>query len=234
MSGPARLTSRLLARKGQAKPALSFRSVGADYMDQAFEPSPASDDTVTAMVPSPPLEHTVQDIVDRSASANLAETETKILGGEDALRASVRASLGISGSSLVEDMFETPSRDAETPDAPKVERAPVKSTPVENMPVENVAASDAPTIPLPTRVAAKGGKRAPKKAGKKVAMTLRLDEERHFKLRLLSAHRNRSSQKLLTEALDQFLEQNASHIKRSDCHCLNGFESETDAVKSAS
>ncbi len=41
----------------------------------------------------------------------------------------------------------------------------------------------------------------------KVAFTLRLDRQRHLKLRLASAVLNRSAQRLVTEALDQFLEQ---------------------------
>jgi hypothetical protein len=34
---------------------------------------------------------------------------------------------------------------------------------------------------------------------------LRLDAERHLKLRLLGAHQHRSAQSLVTEALDRFL-----------------------------
>lgn len=45
------------------------------------------------------------------------------------------------------------------------------------------------------------------KAGKaKAAFTLRLDTDRHLRLRLASAVRNRSAQQLVTEALDAFLE----------------------------
>ncbi|QLC23569.1 hypothetical protein HFP57_01625 [Parasphingopyxis algicola] len=44
-------------------------------------------------------------------------------------------------------------------------------------------------------------------AREKVAFTLRLDKERHLKLRLASAVTNQSAQRLVTEALDQFLEQ---------------------------
>ena len=44
-------------------------------------------------------------------------------------------------------------------------------------------------------------------AGKaKAAFTLRLDTDRHLRLRLASAVRNRSAQQLVTEALDAFLE----------------------------
>ncbi|WP_298673367.1 hypothetical protein [uncultured Sphingomonas sp.] len=40
---------------------------------------------------------------------------------------------------------------------------------------------------------------------RKSAFTLRLDEERHLRLRLASATRNRSAQQLVTEALDAFI-----------------------------
>ncbi|MBC2778108.1 hypothetical protein [Parasphingopyxis marina] len=43
-------------------------------------------------------------------------------------------------------------------------------------------------------------------AREKIAFTLRLDKERHLKLRLASAVTNRSAQRLVTAALDQFLE----------------------------
>ena len=39
----------------------------------------------------------------------------------------------------------------------------------------------------------------------KAAFTLRLDAERHLRLRLASATANRSAQQLVTEALDRFL-----------------------------
>lgn len=42
-------------------------------------------------------------------------------------------------------------------------------------------------------------------AGRKAAFTLRLDEERHLRLRLASALQRRSSQRLVTEALDALL-----------------------------
>jgi hypothetical protein len=44
--------------------------------------------------------------------------------------------------------------------------------------------------------------------GRKVAFTLRIDAERHLRLRLLSALTNRSAQRLLTEALDSIIAQN--------------------------
>ncbi len=50
-------------------------------------------------------------------------------------------------------------------------------------------------------------------AGRKAAFTLRIDPERHLRLRLLSALVNRSSQQLLIEALDSLL---AAHDKVED------------------
>jgi hypothetical protein len=41
----------------------------------------------------------------------------------------------------------------------------------------------------------------------KAAFTLRLDPERHLKLRLAVAHHNRSAQMLVTDALDRFLDE---------------------------
>ena len=39
----------------------------------------------------------------------------------------------------------------------------------------------------------------------KAAFTLRLDEQRHLKLRLATAVQNRSAQRVVTEALDNYL-----------------------------
>lgn len=54
---------------------------------------------------------------------------------------------------------------------------------------------------------------------KRIALTLRLDKERHFRLKLLSAHRNLSGQELMIEALDALLEQHRTKI--SGCPCLH-------------
>lgn len=47
---------------------------------------------------------------------------------------------------------------------------------------------------------------AAKPAGRRAAFTLRLDAERHLRLRLASMVSNRSAQNLVTEALDRLLE----------------------------
>jgi hypothetical protein len=59
------------------------------------------------------------------------------------------------------------------------------------------------TVPSGKRKPSKSGGAADK--GHRAAFTLRLDGDRHLKLRLASTVLNRSAQDLVTEALDQFL-----------------------------
>jgi len=67
-------------------------------------------------------------------------------------------------------------------------------------------ASEAPAPrPVSTATAARIGREVASKKGK-AAFTLRLDTERHLKLRLASALSGRSAQLLVTEALDAFLD----------------------------
>ncbi len=64
--------------------------------------------------------------------------------------------------------------------------------------------------PAPAETTAKRQPAKPRRsaleAGRRAAFTLRLDAERHLKLRLACTIRNRSAQQLVTEALDQLIE----------------------------
>jgi hypothetical protein len=51
-------------------------------------------------------------------------------------------------------------------------------------------------------------------------LTLRLDETRHLRLKLTSAHLQRSLQEILTEALDRYLDQVSPEMLSSNCVCL--------------
>lgn len=68
-----------------------------------------------------------------------------------------------------------------------------------------VSTPEAPARPVSTATAARIGREVASRKGK-AAFTLRLDHERHLKLRLASAVTGRSAQLLVTEALDVFLE----------------------------
>src|SRR6478735_2828159 len=63
-------------------------------------------------------------------------------------------------------------------------------------------------VPEPAALRTRAEAPAPRKSdafSRRAAFTLRLDAKRHLKLRLASTVRNRSAQQLVTEALDQFL-----------------------------
>lgn len=78
---------------------------------------------------------------------------------------------------------------------------------VQPAPLVEAAPEPAPLAPRPvsTATAARIGREVASKKGK-AAFTLRLDTDRHLKLRLASALSGRSAQLLVTEALDAFLE----------------------------
>ena len=68
----------------------------------------------------------------------------------------------------------------------------------EEAPAATAAAEPAPVVSIPRR-------RAPLAARDKAAFTLRLDPERHFRLRLACAVSGRSAQQIVTGALDEIL-----------------------------
>lgn len=56
--------------------------------------------------------------------------------------------------------------------------------------------------------------------GPRIAMTVRLDHETHRRLRLLSAHTNKSSQEIFTEALESYMKRMSARIPGVGCACL--------------
>lgn len=74
----------------------------------------------------------------------------------------------------------------------------------------------APLLPDITRPAAQKPSRRADRAGQdRVAFTVRLDRQRHTRLKILAARRGRSGQEILIKALDAYLEACAT-----DCACL--------------
>lgn len=58
------------------------------------------------------------------------------------------------------------------------------------------------------------------RAGGRARVSVRLDRERHLKLRLTAAHLRRTLQDVITDALDRYLEQLGPEVLRTDCACL--------------
>ncbi|MDH3738031.1 MAG: hypothetical protein OER92_02475 [Alphaproteobacteria bacterium] len=54
----------------------------------------------------------------------------------------------------------------------------------------------------------------------RVRVSVRLDRERHLKLKLTAAHLDTSLQDIIIDALDRYLEELGPEVLRSDCSCL--------------
>lgn len=166
----ASLSSGLLARKGQARPAMrpqgfvglnpgtSLDDLGWNDMGfEGFDPAPATHEM-------PPV---------------LAQRHA-----------------------LAEEFAPTPQVQPEPRPEPVAAQPQIQpETAVQAAPVPEAPASR----PVSTATAARIGREVASKKGK-AAFTLRLDTDRHLKLRLASALSGRSAQMLVTEALDAFLD----------------------------
>lgn len=58
------------------------------------------------------------------------------------------------------------------------------------------------------------------KAGKRIAMTLRMEQNDHLKLRLYAAHSRKSCQDIISDALEMYLSKEDKVCNISDCSCL--------------
>ena len=177
----ASLSSGLLARKGQAKPAMRpqgfangfgpLTSGGHDdlgWNDMGFDPPRPSDTE-----PVPLREEIAIPPADVPEVIRQREEFAEELG-----------------AAPDEDDIDRPLL-AVKPGAKPVAIKPVQAKPIA------IAREAAPrSRPKASAVS----------AGRKAAFTLRVDPERHLKLRLACAVGNRSAQQLVTEALDRYLD----------------------------
>lgn len=60
----------------------------------------------------------------------------------------------------------------------------------------------------------------PLAATRRVKLSLRLDAERHLRIKLAAAHLRRSAQNILTEALDHYLDDICPSLSGGECRCL--------------
>jgi hypothetical protein len=180
----ASLSSGLLARKGAAKPAMrpqGFGSFGSSLEDLGWNDmgtGPASLHDI----------HEAQDLPEHVPSS--IEALTPAPGG----RAHAEP------PAVVEQQRELQARLTEPEPEPEAEleaEPEVAAVEPEPEPVREVRKpAQVVALPRSRAVAARA----------KAAFTLRLDPERHLKLRLACALSRRSAQQLVTEALDDFLD----------------------------
>jgi hypothetical protein len=204
----ASLSSGLLARKGAARPAMrpqGFGQGGAGledlgWNDMGFEPPKAA----------------IAPVRDDSHDAFGEEIEEQPLRNPVAGLTPIQSPVHSQHAQIVERLAEPVDQEigeeidetAEFYDEAQVvePEAPKFASEVEVAPVVPVLSVKPFVAPAPVPVA----KRAPKPrsaagAKGKAAFTLRLDPERHLKLRLACAVSGRSAQLLVTDALDALL-----------------------------
>lgn len=74
--------------------------------------------------------------------------------------------------------------------------------------------------PPPARCVAAATGGPPSTQAGRTRVSVRLDRERHLKLKLTAAHLQRTLQDVITDALDRYLEQLGPEVLRTDCACL--------------
>lgn len=185
----ASLSSGLLARKGTAKPAM--RPQGMPQFGSSLEDLGWNDMGTPAKAPPAPEQQpeAVEDHVPSSIAAltpmGATFEEPEAFEPAPPIVEQQRAAIAAS--------FAEP-----------VEEAQPEFEPAEEVEAETAAVEDQPAVPS-HRPKAKPSK-AEANARAKAAFTLRLEADRHLKLRLACAVTGRSAQQLVTEALDQLLE----------------------------
>jgi len=191
----ASLSSGLLARKGAARPAMrpqGFGQAGAGledlgWNDMGFEPPKAA--------PAPRDEdHDAfgDDVVEhpRAHPTGLTPVQSPVHGQQ----------AEIADRFAAEESEEEIDETAELYDPEAEDTAPVAVEASAPAPLVAVAPAPRPALRRAPRP-----RTAPGSKGK-AAFTLRLDPDRHLKLRLACAVDGRSAQQLVTDALDQLLE----------------------------
>jgi hypothetical protein len=183
----ASLSSTLLARKGSAKPAMrpqgwgqgmGLEDLGWNDMGGGSAPSVAA----------------VPDFDDRPE-----HVPSSIAALTPAPRSTAPVEVEPVPSPVVEQHRVIEASFAESAPEPELVAEAVQAEPEPAPEVAQVEAPKAQVVALPPRARQAAGSKA------KAAFTLRLEAERHLRLRLACAVTHRSAQQLVTDALDAFL-----------------------------
>lgn len=180
----ASLSSGLLARKGQARPAMRPQGFTGGYASLAGIEDLGWNDM--GHIPEPMAD--IHPLHEDDQIQPPPEGVPPVLAQRHALK----------------QEFEPPVLDEAVEDEP--EGLIEASAPQPEPEIVAVAVGVDTFEPRPVSVAAAGRIARATQHKHKAAFTLRLDEERHLRLRLASAVSGRSAQQIVTGALDAFLE----------------------------
>ncbi len=175
----ASLSSGLLARKGTARPAMRPQGYHTGLEDLGWNDMGGH--------VAPPVEELEDDLPEHVPSSISALTPApKLPRGEEVEEPEV-----VAQQRAIAESFP-PEAEVELEAEAEFEPPPIE---------EQVARPRAHVVPLPKRPAGK----AKQEAGRKAAFTLRLDGDRHLRLRLATAVTGQSAQQIVTAALDALL-----------------------------
>ena len=188
----ASLSSGLLARKGQARPAMrpqgygGFGAIPGQQDDLGWNDMGHDAPQAPHLAPVPPvvrqLEQLQEEFAPQVPQAYEPPLESHI---ED-----------------YEEEYEQEQEGAYAPLTAPVAHAPVRQPPMPEAPMPHAEVVRPVSVATATRL---DRETAAKTKRGKAAFTLRLDHDRHLRLRIASALCHRSAQVLVTEALDAFL-----------------------------
>jgi hypothetical protein len=205
----ASLSSGLLARKGAARPAMrpqGFGQIGAGledlgWNDMGFEPPKP------AHTPDPDVEHDAFGEVIPTHPHNLAgltpvdspvhNQQAEIAGRLSAYSADESDEDEVDETA---ELYEPETEAQEVNEEPTVQPAERPQAIIATKPATAPVSAPAPAMRRQPKPRSAPGSKA------KAAFTLRLDSDRHLKLRLACAVNSRSAQLLVTEALDALLD----------------------------
>lgn len=197
MKRAASLSASLLARKGQAAPALGHRSP-SHTLDGEKHPALPHGAPELPEKPTTAVENPVQQAL-AEASGRLGHAVATSPPATDADDAEPSAESGLEGG-IDEIIQRAIERGIASASSKFTDEARGKGKRTDGDADETTAA---------TRT------KAPVGSHERIAMTVRLDHDRHLRLRVFAAHANRSSQEILTAALDSYLDaQGADRVKR--------------------
>ena len=184
----ASLSSTLLARKGSAKPAMRPQGWGQGMGLEDLGWNDMGGGSTPAVAAVPDYDDRPEHVPSSISALTPAPRSSVPLAEVEPVPSPV-----VEQQRVIEASFAEPAPEpvAEAEPEPVAEAAPA--------PAEQVAPRQAKVVALPPRPRQAAG------AKSKAAFTLRLEAERHLRLRLACAVTHRSAQQLVTEALDSFL-----------------------------
>ena len=195
------------------------------WNDMGDEQTPAQDTEVIKLTPSPANEETAEQArqIDEQTVAKLAEFSvsssplsdgTPSIGNARTQQDVLAKRIEKTSPPLLADAILASEDEPEQPEVVAADSESIQAAPSHKSDVLNADKASANLSLVPEKIVAAKPSRTARvlrvpavDQGKRAAFTLRLDAQRHLKLRLASTIGGRSAQQIVTQALDAFLDE---------------------------